>query len=722
MPIDPSPLRIFRMFRFAFPETTTLGLCCLLLASCTPATSSFDHTNWPTYQGDAGRSQYSTLDQINTGNAAQLEVAWTYNTGDTDLTDQSQIQCNAIIIDSLLYGSTPLLKVFAVHASTGKEVWTFDPFASTEDGASGVNRGVTYWQDGADQRILFAAGSYLYALNALTGQLLPSFGEHGKIDLRKGLDRKVDSLSVVANTPGAIYEDLLILGTRVHEGPGPSAPGHIRAYNVRTGERSWIFHTIPHPGEFGYETWPEDAWQRVGGANAWTGMSVDHARGLVYIPTGSPSFDFWGGDRHGENLFGNTILALKADTGERVWHYQVVRHDLWDRDLPAPPNLLTINHNGQKRDVLAQITKSGHVFILDRDTGIPIFPVEDQPYPPSDLKGESAWPSQHLPLKPLPFARQAFTEDDVTDLSDEAHDKALERLKTVRSAGQFVPPSTQGTMIFPGFDGGGEWGGAAHDPETGILYVNSNEMPWILEMVDLTNQQGIGLRLYASQCAACHGADRAGDLEQTFPTLENLEGRLDRATLHQQILQGKGRMPGFAHLTDLEREALVDYLYDVDAPGYTPSDVADYTLSDDTPYGHTGYNRFFDDEGYPAVKPPWGTLNAINLNTGEFEWTVPLGEFEELTLRGIPPTGTENYGGPVVTAGGVLFIGATKDEKFRVFDKTTGALLFETDLPAGGYATPSTYAVHGKQYVVIAAGGGKMGTPPGNTYVAFALP
>lgn len=707
------------------PRVQCLGVALLWLSACAPPAPDGQNPNdgtWHTYQGDATRSQYAALDQIHTGNVAQLQVAWTYDTGDRNLSPQSQIQCNPIIIDTLLFGSTPLLKAFAVHAATGRPVWTFDPFAGTGAAASGVNRGLSYWRDGKDQRILYAAGPTLFALDALTGLPVPGFGDGGQVDLRKGLDRNADSLSVSANTPGAVYQDLLILGTRVHEGPGPSAPGHIRAYDIRTGERAWIFHTIPHPGEFGYETWPPDAWQRVGGANAWAGMSVDHQRGMVFIPTGSPAFDFWGGDRHGENLFGNAILALNAATGARVWHYQVVRHDLWDRDLPAPPNLLTITHNGQAVDVVAQITKSGHVFVLDRDTGTPIFPVEDRPYPASDLIDEAAWPEQRLPLKPAPFARQSFTERDVTDISEAAHAKALARLKTVRSGGQFVPPSTQGTMIFPGFDGGGEWGGAAHDPETGILYVNSNEMPWILQMVDLSSTTGTGERLYATQCATCHGPDRKGDALQTHPSLVGLADRLDRPTVDARITQGKGRMPGFAHLSQEARKALIAFLFAADTPGYTPSTAAGYTLSEDAPYGHTGYNRFLDDEGYPAVKPPWGTLNAINLNTGEFEWTVPLGAFDALTARGLPPTGTENYGGPVVTAGGLLFIGATKDEKFRAFDKKTGQVLFETKLPAGGYATPSTYTVAGRQFVVIAAGGGKMGTPPGATYVAFALP
>lgn len=694
----------------------------LVLPACSSDETAF--RTWRSYGGDPTNSRNSSLDQINRENVHRLEVAWIYRTGDASEEGRTQIQCNPIIVDSVLYATSPMLKAFALHAATGEEIWTFEPFSvDSTTGNLSVNRGVMYWEDGDDKRILYTAGPSLYALDARTGKPIPSFGNGGVVNLHEGLGRDTEGLFIAATSPGVIYRDLLILGARVSEGH-PAAPGHIRAFNVRTGEIKWIFHTIPRPGEYGYDTWPPDAWQEVGGANSWSGMSLDEERGIVYIPTGSAAFDFWGGNRHGQNLFANSILALDAATGKRIWHFQTVRHDIWDRDLPAPPNLVTLNINGRRVDALAQITKSGHVFVLDRETGEPLFPIEEREYPRSELMGEMTWPTQPLPVKPPPFARQEFREEDITDISPESHAYVLERFRQVRSGGQFVPPSLEGTIIFPGFDGGGEWGGAAFDPETGLLYVNANEMPWILTMFEIAGNEelasgGTGRQLYATNCAACHGMDRLGD-GQTYPSLLAVEERYTRKDVSELIRTGKGVMPSFGYLSERQRDALVDYLFNVTRADHHGEKVE--VESSVIPYGHTGYNRFLDQNGYPAVKPPWGTLNAIDLNRGEIAWTVTLGEFPELTARGIPPTGTENYGGPVVTAGGLVFIGATKDEKFRAFDKETGELLWETELPAGGYATPSTYEVNGKQYVVIAAGGGKMGTKSGDAYVAFALP
>lgn len=707
-------------------------LTVVTLCSCTtyrnPSNTGDPYTDWAVYLGDATSSHYSTLDQINRSNVADLTLAWTYKSGDADSTGRTQIQCNPIIIDSTLYATSPGLKAIALDATTGREIWRFDPFeAGAVDEGRGINRGVSYWR-GDDQhaaRILYSAGSRLFALDASTGIPINSFGEEGSVDLRDGLDRDVAGLSVTARTPGIIHKHLLIQGTSVSEGIR-SAPGHIRAYDVRTGELVWIFHTIPHPGEFGYETWPPNAYLYSGGANAWSGLSLDEERGTVFLPTGSAAFDFWGGNRIGENLFANSVLALDAMTGERKWHFQIVHHDIWDRDLPAAPNLVTVERDGRRIEAVAQVTKSGHVFLLDRDTGIPLFPVEERPFPPSDLEGEQAWPTQPIPLKPPPFARQKFDEEDVTNISQESHDYVLERLRQVRSDGQFVPPSIQGTIIYPGFDGGAEWGGAGYDPTTGVLYVNSNEMAWILTMVPL-NPDGAttGKGLYARYCAGCHGTELEGSPTGDMPALTGLESRMTRDAVSEQIARGIGFMPSFGFLESGEVSAIVDFLFGEDEETLIELEEDDAELSAffaGSPYGHTGYNRFFDQDGYPAVKPPWGTLNAINLNTGTIVWTVPLGEFAELTARGVPQTGTENYGGPVVTSGGLLFIAASKDERFRAFDKENGAVLWETQLPAGGYATPATYEVRGKQYVVIAAGGGKMGTKSGDAYLAFALP
>jgi quinoprotein glucose dehydrogenase len=682
--------------------------------------------DWPAHGGDPGHRQFSTLAQINRGNVGGLTLAWTYRTGDAQPDNRSQIQCNPIVVHGVLYATSAGLKTFALDAATGRELWVFNPFAAGESAHSlGVNRGVVYWEAGDDRRILVAAGQRLYALDARTGKPIPAFGANGSVSLLEGLGRDVSNLYVLSNTPGAVYKDVLILGTRVSEGPGAAAPGHIRAFDVRTGRIRWTFRTIPSPGDVGYDTWPRDAWTRMGGVNPWSGISVDTARGLVFLPVGSAAFDFWGGNRHGANLFANCVLALKADTGERLWHYQLVHHDLWDRDPPAAPVLVTVQHGGRRVDAVAQVTKSGHVFVFDRETGTPLFPIEERPVPPSDLKGEAAWPTQPLPLAPPAFARQRLTEDDLTTISPAAHAAVLSQFRKTRSNGQFVPPSTQGTVIFPGFDGGGEWGGSAFDERAGLLYVNANEMPWILTMVELKKTGGgpaaAGRRTYDLNCAVCHGAERKGDPMKVFPPLVDVPKKLSRVQIEEIIQHGKGVMPSFGSLSAAERKTLVAFIFgDADRPLGRPDagEAPDETVL----YSHTGYNRFLDPDGYPAVKPPWGTLNAIDLNRGTVAWTVTLGELPELTKRGIPPTGTENYGGPIATAGGLLFIGATKDEKFRAFDCSNGRVLWETSLPAGGYATPATYAVNGKQFVVIAAGGGKMGTKSGDSYVAFALP
>lgn len=699
----------------------------LLLSGCARGPADQD---WPAHGGDAGHTQSSSAAQITTANVAQLKVAWTYRSGDARPEGRSQIQCNPIVVHGVLYATSPQLKVFALDATTGVARWTFDPFARGLQAsgalvnALGVNRGVVYWESGDDQRILVAAGQRLYALDARTGMPVPSFGDNGSVSLKEGLGERAQNLYVLSNTPGAIYQDLLIVGTRLSEGPGPSAPGHIRAFDVRTGKVRWIFKTIPHPGEPGYDTWPADAWRRSGGANAWSGISVDTTRGLVFLPTGSAAFDFWGGDRHGQNLYANSLLVLKAATGERVWHYQFVHHDLWDRDLPSAPVLVTVTHEGRQVDAVAQTTKSGHVFLFHRETGAPLFPIEERSYGPSDLKGEAAWPTQPLPLKPPAFARQAFTEADVTDVSEASRAAVLAKLRQVRTGGQFLPPSTQGTVIFPGFDGGAEWGGAAFDADTGLLYVNSNEMPWILSMVEIDHTKessdfARGRRTYQLNCTACHGVDRNGDPAKVYPSLVTLAKKMPRAEADKIIAGGKAVMPAFPALSAQERKELLSFLYN-DKP--VASENRDEPMAPGVPYTHTGYNRFLDPDGYPAVKPPWGTMNAIDLNKGTIAWQVPLGEEPALAARGRRKTGTENYGGPIITAGGLIFIGATKDEKFRALDKRNGQVLWEVPLPAGGYATPSTYVVGGKQYVVIAAGGGKMGTKSGDAYVAYALP
>jgi quinoprotein glucose dehydrogenase len=688
-------------------------------------------TNWGTYLGDKASSHYSTLRQITPKNVATLEVAWTYRAGGTDANNRSQIQCNPLIIDGVLYGTSPDLQAFALDAASGRELWRFDPASVKGFTKGGVNRGLVYWSDGAERRIFYGNDHFLHCLEAQTGRRVASFGKGGTIDLKADLGRDVSGLALQSTTPGVIYGDLLILGMRLGEGPAPAAPGHIRAYNVRTGQLVWRFNTIPQPGEPGYETWPPKAYTYIGGVNVWTGFALDERRGLVFCPTGSAAFDFWGGNRLGQGLYANCLIALDAKTGRRVWHQQLVHHDLWDRDLPAPPNLLTLTRNGKKVDAVAQVTKSGHVFVFNRETGEPLFPLREVAVPPSDLQGESAWPTQPLPTKPAPFTRQLFTADEITDISPEAHRQVLDRFVKLRPHTQFLPPSREGTIIFPGFDGGAEWGGAAADPE-GILYVNANEMPWVLNMVE-TRQPGgeplsSGEAIFNQICAACHGLDRGGNRAQNVPSLVGVGQRLKPADVLGLLKTGKGVMPSFAFLSETQRQAVVDHLFGAAAPVRPANgpgrkeELGGEDALGNIPYTMTGYNRWLDTNGYPAIKPPWGTLNAIDLNSGEYRWRVTLGEWPELTAKGIPPTGTENYGGPVVTAGGLVFIAASRDEHIRAFDRRTGKELWKAKLPAAGYATPATYAVGGRQYLVIACGGGKIGTRSGDAYVAFRLP
>jgi quinoprotein glucose dehydrogenase len=679
--------------------------------------------DWRTYLGDKSASHYSTLQQITQANVSGLEVAWTWRSGDAR-PDSSQIQCNPLEIGGVVYATSAAMKLVALDAATGRELWRFEPLDP-----NGVNRGLAYWSDGDDRRILYGNGNWLHAVDARTGRLIEAFGDHGRVDLSQGLGRDVTGLAIQMNTPGVIYRDLIILSMRVGEGPGPAAPGHVRAYDVRTGKMVWIFHAIPYPGEPGYEAWPKDAWQREGGVNAWPGMTLDEEHGLVFCPIGSATFDFWGGNRIGDDRYADCLVVLDAGTGKLVWNYQFTHHDLWDRDPPAPPTLLDVWHNNQLVPAVAQVTKSGHVWVFNRLTGEHLFPVEEIAVPSSDLAGEVASPTQPVPRKPAPFARQNFTPDQITDRTPEAHRAVLERYFHVRPHVPFGPPSKEGTIIFPGFDGGAEWGGAAADP-SGILYVNANEMPWILSMIDTSGATSLGQQIYLQNCTGCHGADRRGNPAGNIPALADVGKRLTREQIMEVITKGRAVMPPWGFLTETQRKAVVSFLLGEKPPAEETRGGQWDTYKEDKvtpgfvppPYTHTGYNRWLDPDGYPAVKPPWGTLNAINLNTGEYVWRVPLGIYPELVAKGYPPTGTENYGGPLVTAGGIVFIGATKDEMFRAFDRNTGRELWRTKLPAGGYATPATYEVAGRQYVVIACGGGKMGTKSGDTYVAFALP
>jgi quinoprotein glucose dehydrogenase len=632
------------------------------------------------------------------------------------------MECNPIVEHGILYATTPKLRLIALDAATGKLRWSFDPNQGEKVVSKRRNRGVAYWEEGNDRRVLFVARQYLYAIDAMRGSPISSFGDSGRVDLREGLGRDPKQQSISATSPGVVYKDLLILGSIVSEDL-PASPGDIRAYDVRTGKIRWTFHTIPHPGEYGYETWQQkDAWTYIGAANDWGGMSLDEKRGLVFLATGSASFDFYGANRLGDDLFANCVIALKADTGERVWHFQGVKHDLWDRDFPAAPSLVTVRRDGRLIDAVAQITKSGFVFVFERETGRPLFPIEYRKVPASDVDGEVTAETQPFPLKPPPFARQMLTPDMVTNRTPEAHRAVLEQLQELRSGGQFTPPSFEGTVVFPGTDGGGEWGGPAFDPETGMLYVNSNEMAVIIRLVKRPSPESERncRQVYAAHCASCHRQDMRGTPPE-FPALYDIGKKYKEDEIAKIISEGRSRMPTFQYLGENVIAAMAHFLVtgkNTEFPR-VPSEPLPHPLK----YTIDGYGFFKDPDGYPAVTPPWGTLNAISLETGEMLWNIPFGEFPELAAKGMRNTGTQNYGGPVVTAGGLVFIGATDwDRKFHAYDKTTGKLLWEAVLPAAGNATPAVYELEGRQYVVIGAGGGKWGALSGGTYVAFALP
>ena len=672
-----------------------------------------DEVDWPAYGGGTDEIRYSKLDQINTKNVGRLAVAWTFDTGDAFA--GSEFQCNPLVINGVLYSTTPKVNVVALDAASGKLLWRYDPNPGAHVLGKMRNRGMNFWANGDQSRLFFTYRQYLISLDAKTGKVDSAFGTDGKVDLRDDLGREPRNM-VSMTTPGVVYHDLLIVGSMMSE-TLPASPGDIRAYDVRTGKLRWTFHTIPRPGEFGYETWPKDAWTYTGAANDWSGMALDEKRGLLFIPTGSAAFDFYGANRVGDDLFADCLLALKAETGERVWHFQEVHHDIWDRDLPSPPSLVTVTHDGRRVDAVAQTTKSGYVYVFERETGKPLFPIEERAVPTSELAGEVTAKTQPFPLLPAPFARQALTEDMLTERTPAAHEAALARFKKTLSAGQFVPASTQGTIIFPGFDGGAEWGGSAFDPQTGLLYVNANEMAWILRMVEQhenrTNEAS-GKSLYMANCAGCHRPDLSGGLPE-FPSLKNLSARYTDADVMKLLHQGSGRMPAFAQIGNPAIKAIAEFVLNGEDTTVESKQNPQLFMR----YMNDGYNRFLDSEGYPAIKPPWGTLNAINLNTGKYAWKIPFGEYPKLAAK----TGSENYGGPVVTAGGLVFIGATSyDKKFHAFDKRTGQLLWETTLPFAGNATPATYEVGGRQYVVIAAGGGKSPDPSGGTIVAFSLP
>lgn len=679
---------------------------------------------WRTYLGDAGASQTSPLREINRDNVGNLEVAWRYDSGNASPGDASQIQFNPLVVKGVLYGTSPSLRLFALDAATGKELWSFQP--DTDVRIWTASRGAMYWQDPektSDERIFLGAGPYLYAVDAQRGVAVSSFGEGGRIDLREGLGRDIsgDMLGVVANTPGALFDDLILMGGRVNETKG-AAPGHFRAFDARTGEQRWIFHTIPKPGEEGFDTWPPDAHERIGGANSWAGITIDHDRGLAFVPTGSATYDYYGADRKGDNLFANSLLALDARTGKKRWHYQFVRHDQWDRDLPAPPNLVTIRRDGKIIPAVAQVTKTGDTFLFHRETGALLNPVREEPVVGPFIPGEHPAKSQPLPVRPPAFVRQTFSEEWVTDYSPSSTATILERLKGMQYGSLYTAIGATENIVYPGLDGGAEWGGAAWDEETGLLFVNANQVPWVVQMIEAADDESVSSLLgtgYLHTCAGCHGLDMKGD-GVTVPSLINLSDRRSFLEVYRVARDGRGRMPGLsATLKWYEIAAISWFAYSAeedDAPIHWADQKGPKT------FVNAGFQKLLDDHELPGSKPPWGTLNAVDLNAGVIRWQVPLGDYPQVLAQGKSGLGAENYGGPLLTSGGLLFIAATPDAQLRAFDPANGDELWSATLPASGFATPATYSAKGRQFIVIAAGGGKLGQPSGSEYVAFALP
>ncbi len=700
-----------------YPATKLLiALLLLTLPACRePEPEPAPFQSWAVTGGDPGITHYSELAQITPENVQNLQVAWTHTSG-----SPANVQCNPIVVGRTLYFTTGMQELVALDAATGEERWRYRPsFDRIERPEfNHVNRGVAYWKKGKEERIFYVAGSLINAVNARTGKAATSFGVEGIVDLNEGRHFPPGRMGLTSSASPVIYENLVLIGSSSW-----AAHANVSAYDAETGELQWAFNTIPHPGEVGYESYSDTTFWRTGaGVNVWGGLSVDEENGMVFFGTGQPKFDFYRPFNEGNHLFGNSVVALDAATGAHVWHYQVIHHDLWDMDVPCAPILSELTINGVKTPVAIQTTKTGNTFIFHRLTGALLSGAEERPAPPSLLYGEQASATQPFVTWPEPFSKQLVTDTDITTRTPEARTYALKKLQNA-DRDWYAPPSERG-IIYYGLHGGGEWGGGAYDPEEEVLYVNANEIAWDIQMIDVNDPSRAGSgdmhpgkQIYMQKgCVSCHGAD--GEGMEGIPALKNLNLKYEPLSLGALITTGRGAMPGFPSISNEELQALTGFLLNQKAEQSveTPGDLKPN-------YAVKGYNRFLDPDGYPATAPPWGSLNALDLKTGRLRWRVPFGVYPELEAQGMAPTGTENFGGPLVTDTGVLFIGATRDERFRAFEAATGKILWEYQLPYGGYATPSTYEIDGKQYVVIAAtGGGKLGTPVGDKLIAFALP
>jgi quinoprotein glucose dehydrogenase len=717
-------------------------LSALALLACAPfhaaaQSKTKTYTSWTNYGGTSDASQYSSLDHINRSNVSRLAVAWKYSTS-----DEVKYAFNPIVVDGVMYVLAKQNSIVAIDATNGRELWVHptDPQSRLL-----TSRGINYWEsaDRSDRRLLFSLNNFLQEIDARTGKPISQFGNNGVVDLRTGLGRDPKSLKLVqSSTPGRVFENLIILGSATNE-EYESGPGDIRAYDVLTGRLVWIFHTVPHPGEFGYDTWPKDAWKTVGGANAWSGLSLDEQRGIVFVPTASPKYNFYGANRTGANLFGNCLLAIDARTGKLIWHYQMVHHDIWDYDNSTAPALLTVRHNGKLVDVVAEANKEGFVWVFNRETGEPLWPIEERAVPRSDMPGEVTWPTQPFPSSPPPFGRQSFTEKDLSPfMPAEEREQFRKEMQGARNQGLFTPPSTQNTVEMPGNNGGANFGGVAADPEHGLLYVVSKDLPAMLKL-ELNSSEQVatgsspeqhGRAVFAANCRLCHGADLKGQ-PPAIPSLVDVGSRLTPKEIRSIVTQGNGPMPAFSKLSDPEMDSLLAYLANPGrASAAAETKVAEDSVAPENARYRSGFGFMFTNSGLPAIAPPWTSMTAYDLNSGTIRWKIPLGEVPELAAQGFKDTGSHfPKTGPVATAGGLIFTG-TRDRKVRAIDAQTGKIIWEMTLDAALEGMPAVYEVNGREYVVFCAaaqatththdlpGHPASKAPIPGAYVAFALP
>ncbi len=720
-------------------KSKTGGTFCVLAMLFAGALHGQDHSTWRDYGGSADGAQYSSLTQVNRANVVKLQRVWSLPTGD----DRGYL-FNPLVVGSTMYVLAHNNALVALDASTGRELWTHNFHAKTP---LITTRGLNYWQsaDGKDRRLILAVDNTLQEVDAATGaSITEGFGKEGRVDLREGLGRDASKLALVQSyNPGKVYKDLLILGSATNE-EYASGPGDIRAYNVLTGALAWTFHTVPHAGEVGYDTWPKDAWKTVGGANNWAGMALDEQRGIVFIPTASPKYNFYGANRTGQNLFGNCLLALDAATGKLRWYYQTVHHDIWDYDNGTTPMLLTVRHNGKVQDVVAQASKVGFVWVFDRETGKPLWPIEERPVPKSKMPGEQAWPTQPFPSQPPPFARQAFTVKDLSPYLEPGEREALTRqMQTAHNDGLFTPPSTEDTVEMPGNNGGANFGGAAADPAHGLFYIVSKDLPAMLKLtlappmqpgLATANVETRGQAVFQANCALCHGSNRAGQ-PPGIPSLVDVHARLTGMQITQTVHYGKGKMPSFSQLSGPEVDSVVAYLKKPELAKPLEPVKADAGPVDPlAAHYRSSFGFMFAESGLPVIAPPWTTLTAYDLNTGKIRWQEPLGDVPELAAQGHPNTGTHYPKvGPVVTAGGLIFTGS-RDRKIRALDSATGKVLWQTEVGEAMEGMPAIYQVDGREYIVFCAAA-RASTHthaiPGHPissdaihgeYIAFALP